>query len=69
MKLLKEGEYKDLFGEIKVVGDKPNLDGKTKKPKGEAAELQKKYDEALKAGDNKTMVRLKREIFEFEKKE
>jgi len=47
--LLKEGDYKDQFGEIVVDGEEPDGSGKSSKPKSKVmAELEKRYDEVCK---------------------
>ena len=47
--LLKEGDYKDQFGEIVVDGEEPDGSGKSSKPKNKAmAELEKRYEEVCK---------------------
>ncbi len=67
IRTLKEGDYKDQFGQTKLVGDKQNLDGKDPKPQ-DIADLEKSHAEAIKKGDTELAIKLNLQIFEANKK-
>ena len=65
IKALKDGDYKDQFGQVVLDGDAPVTDVRNPETTKQRTALQKQYEEAQKKGDTRTMVSLKGQMHEL----